>query len=116
MFWQKETFLFGGLSPPNRKMTSLRPRRLCGEISILDKSAPLYQIFHYSIVPFIIPFFLHSVLFSLSLACYYTIYSKLSTHFIACEKSSSNRSVAFFASPYMAQRLTSLCTLNPFAF
>jgi hypothetical protein len=38
MFWQKETFLFGGLSPPNRKMTSLRPRRLCGEISILDKS------------------------------------------------------------------------------
>jgi hypothetical protein len=38
MFWQKESFLFGGLSPPNRKMTSLRPWRLCGEIPILDKS------------------------------------------------------------------------------
>jgi hypothetical protein len=38
MLWQKEGFLFGGLSPPNKKMTSLRPRRLCGEISILDKS------------------------------------------------------------------------------
>ena len=34
----KRGFLFGGLSPPNKKMTSLRPRRLCGEISILDKS------------------------------------------------------------------------------
>jgi hypothetical protein len=34
----KEGFLFGGLSPPNKKITSLRPRRLCGEISILDKN------------------------------------------------------------------------------
>jgi len=32
-----ETFLFGGLSPPNKKITSLRPRRLCGENPILDK-------------------------------------------------------------------------------
>jgi hypothetical protein len=34
----KETFLFGGLSPPNKKIIPLHPRRLCGEISILDKS------------------------------------------------------------------------------
>jgi hypothetical protein len=34
----KESFLFGGLSPPNKKITSLRPRRLCGENSILDKN------------------------------------------------------------------------------
>ena len=34
----KESFLFGDLSPPNKKMTSLRPRRLCGENSILDKN------------------------------------------------------------------------------
>jgi hypothetical protein len=33
-----EGFLSGGLSPPDKKMTSLRPRRLRGEISILDKS------------------------------------------------------------------------------
>jgi len=26
-----EGFLFGGLSPPNKKMNSLRPLRLCGE-------------------------------------------------------------------------------------
>jgi hypothetical protein len=38
VFWQKEGFSFGGHSPPNKKITSLRPRRLCGEISILDKS------------------------------------------------------------------------------
>jgi len=31
-----EPLLFGGLSPPNKKVTSLRPRRLCGEISILS--------------------------------------------------------------------------------
>jgi hypothetical protein len=29
-------FLFGGLSPPNKKIISLRSQRLCGEISILD--------------------------------------------------------------------------------
>jgi len=34
----RENFLFGGLSPPNKKITSLRPRRLCGENSILDKN------------------------------------------------------------------------------
>jgi hypothetical protein len=34
----KKGFLFGGLSPQNKKMTSLRPWRLCGEISILDKN------------------------------------------------------------------------------
>jgi hypothetical protein len=34
----KESFLFGGLSPPNKKITSLRPRRLCGENSFLDKN------------------------------------------------------------------------------
>jgi len=38
----KESFLFGGLSPPNKKITSLRPRRLCGENSILDKNAQIY--------------------------------------------------------------------------
>jgi len=38
----KESFLFGGLSPPNKKITSLRPRRLCGENSILDKNDPDY--------------------------------------------------------------------------
>jgi hypothetical protein len=34
----EESFLFGGLSPPNRKVIPLRPPSLCGEISILDKS------------------------------------------------------------------------------
>jgi len=29
-----EAFLFGGISPPNKKPFSLRPLRLCGEISI----------------------------------------------------------------------------------
>jgi len=32
-----EAFLFGGISPPNRKTSSLRPRRLGGENFILDK-------------------------------------------------------------------------------
>jgi hypothetical protein len=36
--YMKEDFLFGGLSPPNKKITPLRPLRLCGEISILDKN------------------------------------------------------------------------------
>jgi hypothetical protein len=31
-------FLFGGLSPPNKKITSLRPWRLCGELPILDNN------------------------------------------------------------------------------
>jgi len=34
----KEGFLFGGLSPPNEKIPSRRPRRLCGEILILPKN------------------------------------------------------------------------------
>jgi len=34
----KGGLLFGGLSPPNRKVIPLRPLSLCGEISILDKS------------------------------------------------------------------------------
>jgi hypothetical protein len=34
----KEGFLFGGLSPPNEKIPSRRPRRLCGEILILAKN------------------------------------------------------------------------------
>jgi len=33
-------FLFGGLSPPNKKITSLRPWRLCDENFILDKYDP----------------------------------------------------------------------------
>jgi hypothetical protein len=37
-FWQEEGFLFGGLSPPNKKITSPRPLRLCGEYSILGKN------------------------------------------------------------------------------
>jgi len=51
MFWQKEAFLFSGLSPPNRKMKSLRPRRLCGEISILEKSEEIKTCSHGSTVP-----------------------------------------------------------------
>ncbi len=51
----EEDFLFGGLpstllralslskaSPPNKKITSLRAQRLCGEISILSKHAKAY--------------------------------------------------------------------------
>jgi hypothetical protein len=34
----EEGLLFGGFSPPNRKLIPLRPPSLCGEISILDKS------------------------------------------------------------------------------
>jgi len=37
-FDMKEDFLFGGLSPPNKTTTPLRPRRLCGKNLILDKS------------------------------------------------------------------------------
>jgi hypothetical protein len=37
-FDMKGGFLFGGLSPPNKKITPLRPRRLCGKYFILDKS------------------------------------------------------------------------------
>ena len=33
-----EAFLFGGLSPPNKKSVSLRPLRLCVENPILDKN------------------------------------------------------------------------------
>jgi hypothetical protein len=33
-----EGFLFGGLSPPNEKTISLRPSRLCGENSNLDRT------------------------------------------------------------------------------
>ena len=33
-----EAFLFGGLSPPNKRSVSLRPPRLCAENPILDKS------------------------------------------------------------------------------
>ena len=33
-----EAFLFGGLSPPNKKSVSPRPLRLCVENPILDKS------------------------------------------------------------------------------
>jgi len=29
-----EAFLFGGISPPNKKSVSLRSLRLCGEIAI----------------------------------------------------------------------------------
>jgi len=32
-----ETFLFGGISPPNKITLSPRPPRLCGEIVILDR-------------------------------------------------------------------------------
>jgi hypothetical protein len=39
-----EGFLFGGLSPPNEKITSLCARRLCGEISILGKHVKAYLI------------------------------------------------------------------------
>ena len=38
MFWRKDGFLFGGLSPPNKKRSSLRPPQLCGENPILDKN------------------------------------------------------------------------------
>jgi hypothetical protein len=38
LFWEGRAFLFGGLSPPNKKMTSLRPWRLCGDNPILDKT------------------------------------------------------------------------------
>jgi hypothetical protein len=34
----KESFFFGGLSPPKKKLPSRRPLRLCGENSILDKN------------------------------------------------------------------------------
>jgi hypothetical protein len=34
----KEGFLFGGLSPPNKKYTSLRPQRLRGKNRILHTS------------------------------------------------------------------------------
>ena len=34
----KRGFLFGGLSPPNKKINPLRPRRLCVENPIFDKS------------------------------------------------------------------------------
>jgi len=37
-FWHKKDFLFGGLSPPNKKMTSWRSLRLCGENPNLDKT------------------------------------------------------------------------------
>jgi hypothetical protein len=37
-----EGFLFGGISPPNKKTSSLCPRRLGGENFILDKHAILY--------------------------------------------------------------------------
>jgi hypothetical protein len=33
-----QAFLFGGLSPPNKKSVSLRPLRLCVENPILDKN------------------------------------------------------------------------------
>ena len=33
-------FLFGGISPPNIKIYSQRPRRLCGDNFILDKHEP----------------------------------------------------------------------------
>jgi len=36
--------LFGGLSPPNKKITSLRPWRLCDENFILDKYVLIYEI------------------------------------------------------------------------
>ena len=36
----EQVFLFGGLSPPNKKWASLRPLRLCVENPILDKSDP----------------------------------------------------------------------------
>jgi hypothetical protein len=37
-FEMKEAFLFGGLSPPNKKIIPLRTPCLGGEISILDES------------------------------------------------------------------------------
>jgi hypothetical protein len=40
----EKEFLFGGLSPPNKKISSLRARRLCGEISILSKHVKAYLI------------------------------------------------------------------------
>ena len=40
---QKRAFLFGGLSPSNKKIISLRTLRLCGEISILDKNKKFHQ-------------------------------------------------------------------------
>ena len=44
-FDAKEGLLFGGLSPPNKKIISLRPLRLCGEISILNKNDPISVIY-----------------------------------------------------------------------
>jgi len=37
-----EAFLFGGISPPNKKTSSLCPRRLGGENFILDKHVRKY--------------------------------------------------------------------------
>ena len=37
VFTSDKGFLFGGPSPPNKKMTSLRPQRLSGENVILDR-------------------------------------------------------------------------------
>jgi hypothetical protein len=39
----EEVFLFGGLSPPSKKVIPLRPLSLCGEISILGKSDKLLR-------------------------------------------------------------------------
>jgi hypothetical protein len=40
----KQGFLFGGLSPPNKKVISLRPPRLSGEIYALTSPAPTEAI------------------------------------------------------------------------
>jgi hypothetical protein len=37
----EQGLLFGGFSPPNKKITSLRPRRFCGEICILGRNGSL---------------------------------------------------------------------------
>jgi hypothetical protein len=40
----EESFSFGGLSPPNRRVIPLRPLSLRGETSILDKSDKSFKV------------------------------------------------------------------------
>jgi len=45
----KDGFLFGGISPPNKKNYTLRPLRLSGENLISDKTDPQrYPMIQYS--------------------------------------------------------------------
>jgi len=38
-----EAFLFGGISPPNKKIFSQRPQRLGGENLLLDKHNAIHK-------------------------------------------------------------------------